>query len=265
MPFSTVFALPARAPALLRRGLCWLALGLAGLASGLPAAAQTPPAAPAASDVGAGVNIESSTRQWLDQEVAKTIAPSADTALRMEVSVGTLDARLRLAPCARVEPYVPTGMRLWGKTRLGLRCVDGPVRWNVFLPIQVKAFGPAWVARGPVVSGTTLAAADAVQAEVDWAEEPSPVLASASQWVGAVATRSLNAGQTLRQAMVRAPVAFEAGAMVRIVAQGAGFNVTADGQAVSPGVVGQQAKVRMDGGRMISGTVLDSHTVRVDI
>ena len=32
----------------------------------------------------------------------------------MEVSVGTLDSRLRLAPCSRVEPYLPAGSRLWG-------------------------------------------------------------------------------------------------------------------------------------------------------
>ena len=45
----------------------------------------------------------------------------AETAtLRMEVIVGNLDSRLRLAPCGNVEPYLPVGMRLWGKT-LGFR------------------------------------------------------------------------------------------------------------------------------------------------
>ena len=183
----------------------------------------------------------------------------------MEVSVGQLDSRLRLAACAKVEPYVPTGMRLWGKTRLGLRCVDGPVRWNVFLPVQVRAFGPAWVARGSLVAGSALNPTDLMQAEVDWAEDASPVLSDPSQFANAVLTRSINGGQAVRQSMVRAAVAFEAGATVRIVAQGPGFAVTADGQATSQGVIGQSARVRMDGGRIITGTVLDAHTVKVDI
>ena len=52
--------------------------------------------------------------------------------LRMEVQMGQLDSRLRLAACAKVEPYLPAGSRLWGRTRLGLRCVQGSVPWNVF-------------------------------------------------------------------------------------------------------------------------------------
>jgi flagellar basal body P-ring formation protein FlgA len=50
-----------------------------------------------------------------------------------------------------------------------------------------------------------------------------------------------------------------------VVAQGPGFQVASDGQAVSAGVVGQIARVRMDNGRVMSGTVLDTRTVKVDL
>ena len=63
-------------------------------------------------------------RRWLDRSVAEMNA-NASVPLRMQVTLGSLDSRLRLASCARVEPYVPPGTRLWGKTRLGLRCLDG--------------------------------------------------------------------------------------------------------------------------------------------
>ena len=87
------------------------------------------------------------SQAWLDQAVAAA-RPAGATALRMIVTVGALDSRLSLAPCAAIEPYVPNGLRLWGKTRIGVRCLDGAVRWNVFLPVQVKALGPAWVKIG---------------------------------------------------------------------------------------------------------------------
>ena len=58
---------------------------------------------------------------------------------------------------------------------------------------------------------------------------------------------------------------FEAGTNVRVVAEGPGFSVTSDGQAVGAGIVGQTVRVRMDGGRFMSGTVIDSRTVRVAI
>ena len=204
------------------------------------------------------------TQLWVNNAVS-TAFPSGTSPLRMEVTLGELDSRLRLAPCARVEPFIPVGTRLWGKTRLGLRCLSGSVKWNVFLPVTIKAYGPAWVIKGNVAQGAALAQDDAMEAEVDWAEETSPIVTSPSQWVGQVASRALTTGQALRQNMTKPAQVFQAGAQVRVVAQGTGFQITSDGQALSAGVVGQPARVRMDGGRVMTGVVMDSRTVRLEI
>ncbi len=203
------------------------------------------------------------TQHWLDDALAQ--AQAGGLPLRMEVSVGTLDSRLRLAPCARVEPYLPAGARLWGRTRLGLRCVDGPTRWNVFLPITVKAFGPAWVLAGNVGTGAVLSEQDAIEAEVDWAAEPAAIVANPKDWVGQTATRPLSAGQALRQNMVRAPDLFKAGSAVRVVVQGPGYAVTSSGQAMSAGAQGQSVRVRMANGRIIGGTVLEDGTIEATL
>lgn len=204
------------------------------------------------------------TRRWLDQAVAG-VKSNEQAPLRMEVAVGALDSRLRLAACSRVEPYMPPGMRLWGRTRLGLRCMDGAAKWNVFLPVTVKAYGRAWVIRRDVASGAVLAESDVMEAEVDWAEEFSPVVIDPQQWVGHVATRALTTGQALRQNMIRPAQLFQAGTQVRVVAQGTGFQITSDGQALSAGVLGQLVKIRMDSGRIMSGLVLDARTVRIEL
>lgn len=206
----------------------------------------------------------SAARHWVDGALASAHA-RAEVPLRMEVQLGALDSRLRLAPCAKVEPYLPPGARLWGRTRVGLRCVDGLARWNVFLPVTVKAFGPVWLVRNDIAPGAVLGEADLMQGEADWAEEASPVMAHPSQWIGQVAARSLGTGTVLRQNMIRPATVFQAGAQVRVIAQGSGFQITADGQALSSGVVGQLAKVRMDNGRIMSGTVLDARTVKLEM
>ena len=200
------------------------------------------------------------TQRWLDEALAQP-ATGGTLPLRMEVSVGQLDPRLRLAPCARVEPYLPAGARLWGRTRLGLRCVDGGVRWNVFLPITVKAYGPAWVLAGNVATGTVLTQHDAMESEVDWAAERAAIVANPEAWVGQIAARPLLAGQALRQGMVRAPDLFKSGAQVRVVAQGQGYAVTAVGRALSAGSEGQNIRVRMANGRLVSGIVLSDGTI----
>ena len=233
------------------RRACLVAAGvLAGFAA---AQAQSP-----------GEALVKDSQAWLDRAVAAA-RPAGAAPLRLVVSVGALDNRLTLAPCATVEPYIPPGMRLWGKTRLGLRCIDGNARWNVFLPVQVQAFGEAWVVKGDVPPGRVLGQDDAVLAEVDWAQDNASILADPAMWVGQTAARQLSTGQALRFGMVKPAQVFQAGAMVRVVAQGAGFSVTSDGQALSAGVIGAQARVRIDNGRVLSGVVLDVHTVRVDL
>ena len=201
---------------------------------------------------------------WLEQNVTQqSVGNSAG--LRIEVEVGQLDSRLKLAPCQSIEPFLPPGQSLWGRTRVGLRCAQGAVRWSVFLPVTVHAWGVAWVLIRNVPPGATLTENDAMQSEVDWAADPSPIVARREGWIGQVANRPLLAGSPLRQTFVRAPEVFPSGAQVRVVALGSGFRVTADGQALSGGVVGQLARVRMEGGRIMSGTVVDKNTVQVQI
>ena len=181
--------------------------------------------------------------------------------LRPQITVGRLDSRLHLAPCARVEPYLPSGTRLWGQTRIGLRCTQGPVAWNVFLPVHIQVWGPGWVLRRPVVAGQTLEATHAELAEVDWTVHRDGVLVRPQDWRGLQAARSLAAGQVLRPSLVRPPQVFDAGQTVRLRLSGPGFEVTATGEALGAGRVGETVRVRLPNRRVLLGTVVDAQTV----
>lgn len=148
---------------------------------------------------------------------------------------------------------------------MGVRCVDGMSRWNVTLPATVKVTGPAWVVRNPVSVGSPIADTDVIQAEVDWAAEADTILTEREQWLDQIASRSLTAGQALRRTMLKPAQVFQPGAVVRVVAQGAGFQVSSEGQALTAGVVGQPARVRMENGRVSSGVVVNNRTVRIDL
>ena len=207
--------------------------------------------------------LEQMARDWVEPALASVNGPDGGGPLRPEILFGSLDARLRLTPCARIEPYLPPGTRLWGRSRIGLRCLDGPVRWNVFLPVTVKAWGPGWVLRRPVPAGSVLAQEDAELADMDWAEQPYAVLANPERWVGLQAAYALQPGQALRQNMVRPVPAFGPGAQVRVSSVGPGFQVVVSGEALTAGVPGQSVRVRLNGGRIVTGTVRDGQTVDV--
>ncbi len=209
-------------------------------------------------------NLEQTAREWLQPALEAALpADGAAAPLRPEVEIGSLDSRLRLAPCDRVEPYLPPGSRLWGRSRVGLRCVEGPRRWNVYLPVTVKAFGPAWVLKRAVAAGDTLAQEDAELAEVDWAAHRAGILAVPERWVGLETAFPLTPGQALREHMVRPLKAFDAGAQVRVMGGSGGVRVGATGQALTAGLVGQPARVRLPGGKVVTGQVQPDQTVEL--
>lgn len=193
----------------------------------------------------------------LDQQVRQlalqSVRPGAAGVSRVEVTIGTLDPRLKLAACEKVEPYLPNGVRLWGKTRIGLRCTRGPAAWNVFLPITVKAWGTALVARAVLPAGSVLAAADLAQAETDLAEDPSMALTESTTAVGRTLMVALLPGQSLRQAHLKARQWFAAGETVQVLARGPGFSAASTGEALTAGIEGQSARVRTEGGRVLVG------------
>ena len=173
--------------------------------------------------------------------------------LKVEVLVGALDPRLKLAPCQRIEPYLPAGTRWWGKTRVGLRCTQGVTPWNVFMPVTVKVHGRALVAAAPLPAGTVLSANDLRLAEVDLAEDGSAALDDPSLALGRTLQRALASGQSLRQSHLKARQWFAVGDTVQVRAGGDGFSVSGEGQALTRGVEGEPARVRTEAGRVLTG------------
>jgi len=223
------------------RRLAWgfvVACGL--LAAALPANAEEP-----ASALAAGL-LDEVRSLALD----KAGAPAA---ARVEVVVGQLDPRLHLAPCERIEPYLPANVRLWGKSRIGLRCTQGRTAWNVYLPIVVKVWGRALVVPAGAAAGSVLAEADLEEAEVDLAEEFTAAFFDRKLVVGRTLSQSLRPGQAVRQGHVKSRQWFAAGDTVKVVAAGEGFALEAVGQALTNGTEGQPAKVRTESGRVVTG------------
>jgi flagellar basal body P-ring formation protein FlgA len=250
-------------PGLLRSAAWALACALAVLMSLAVTPASAQYAAAKAVTANDRALLAQMARDWLTPALESTMADNPDSLLRPEVIMGALDSRLRLAPCQQIEPFLPPGTRLWGRSRVGLRCLEGRVHWKVYVPVTVKAWGPAWVLRRAVPGGTVLTQDDADLAEMDWAEQTASVLATPESWVGQEAAFALQPGQTIRANMVRPVPAFERGAQVRVKSLGSGFHVVVSGQAMEDGVVGQSVRVKLNGGRTVTGTVRPGQVVEV--
>ncbi len=220
----------------------------AALSTAVAPLARAQTAAPAADD-GAGDAI----RFLVERQVAGAVPGGPH---RVEVQVGRIDPRLQLAPCGRIEPYLPPGARLWGRTTIGVRCVEG-ARWATLLPVTVSVFGPALVAAVPLAAGAAVTPADVRLEEVDLTRESAPPVADPSHLAGRVLTRAIVAGQPIRQDWLRLPPVVSAGDPIRIRLVGQGFTVISEGVAMAPAAEGQTLRVRTESGRVVVGQVRD--------
>jgi flagella basal body P-ring formation protein FlgA len=156
-------------------------------------------------------------------------------------------------------------MRMWGKSRIGLRCTQGVAKWNVYLPITVRVFGTALIATSGVSAGSVLTAADLAQAEIDLAEDNSPPLANPELAVGRTLARALKPGQSLRQSHLKVRQWFAAGDTVTVLAQGEGFAVSGEAQALNPGIEGQPVRLRTESGRVLTGLPVGERRVELPL
>ncbi len=187
------------------------------------------------------------------EQIERLVHQALGDQQRVEVDVGNLDVRLRQAPCERLEAFVPAGARLWGRSLVGIRCVDGP-RWNTAVPINVRVFGPALVASTLVLAGTPASASDFRLAQIELTRQNRNLLQDPALLDGKVLGRAVSAGQPLRAEDLRVAQTVAPGDPVHIRLLGSGFEIGAEGVALSGAGDGQPVRVRTDNGKVLSGT-----------
>lgn len=195
-------------------------------------------------------------------EAAQALAPAGARVLALP---GPLDPRLKLAACERVQPQLPTGVPAWGRTRVALRCVQGPVAWNVHLPVTVQVWAPALVARTAMAAGSTVQPQTLGLAEIDWAAATAQPYADSAALAGRVLARPLAAGEAVRPPHLQARQWFAAGDVVSVVSRGRGFSIATEGQALAAGVEGRPVRVRINDRHVAVGRPVGPKLVEVGL
>lgn len=181
---------------------------------------------------------------------------------RVSYTLGAVDSRLNLPACAAPEAFLPPGVRLWGRTNVGVRCL-GSQPWTIYVPVSVKILAGVVVAAHGLAQGRTIRPEDLTVQEVDLGQLPGAVVIDPGQAVGRIATLSVAPGQPLRQDLLRSAPVIQQGQSVTLRVQGSGFKVSAAGKAVNNAAEGQIAQVRTPSGRTVSG--IARHGAIVDI
>ncbi len=179
-----------------------------------------------------------------------------------DFTVGAIDPNNHLAPCPALEAFLPAGARPWGRINVGVRC-QAVAGWSIYVPAQVRVMGEYLATARPLARGQVLAAGDLVRRRGDLAELPAGIVTEEARAVGHVLGVSVQSGQVLRSDLLRAPLAVQQGQSVKIVSTGKGFQVSAEGKALTGAADGQVVQVRTASGQTLTGIARTGGTVEV--
>jgi flagella basal body P-ring formation protein FlgA len=170
-------------------------------------------------------------------------------------------SRARPLACeSSIEPFLPSGSRLWGRTSVGVRCT-GARSASAFVPVRIRIYGPALVAARALAPGQILTAEDLRVEEGELGQ--SAVLTDPAQAIGRRIAVGVSGGQPVRPDLLRSQQVIAQGESVKVRVSGAGFTIVAEGTAIAHATDGQSVQVRMDSGRTVSGTARTGRLVEV--
>ncbi|MCA8115719.1 flagellar basal body P-ring formation chaperone FlgA [Burkholderia cepacia] len=255
---------PAPQPAFAAR------MAAARAASALPAPRATPRSANAAPAANAANAAQPATPPG--QQDPESIRRAALAFLQQQIAglPGKTTATVTtafprgLAACTTLEPFMPTGARLWGRTTVGVRCA-GERPWTVYLQAKVTVQATYYVAARQIAPGEPLSAADLVARDGDLTVLPLAVITDPAQAIGSTALARISAGLPLRQDLLKSAASVSAGQTVRVVAAGPGFTISAEGSALANAAPGQSVRVRMAAGQIVTAIVKDAGTVEIPL
>jgi flagellar basal body P-ring formation protein FlgA len=228
----------------IRRAAALLALGVVGTAQ----AVDTPQSLEA-------------IRKAAQQFVRAQIPGEPNT---VEISVGALDERLRLAACSKpLQAALPAGGTFREKTTVAVTC-PGETRWTVYVPVSIATNVSTLVLRHAALRGTRVTAEDVEVQVRQVAGTSASYLTNVTDLTGLTLKRPLAAGSVLTADAFQADTVVKRGQQVTLLASAGGIEVRAVGRALSDGQAASRVRVQnLSSQLVVEGVVEGGNVIRV--
>lgn len=164
--------------------------------------------------------------------------------------------------CHDLQPFLTSGQRLRPRQTVGVRCL-APQAWTSYVQVNLSIQGYYYVANRTLNPGDVLSLDDMIAREGDILRLARGVIFDPSQAIGYVVSQRIPTGTPIKATSLRDAQSIQRGQQVRTIAQGTGFTVTGEGQALENGNPGALIQVRTSSGQVISGIVVDATTVQI--
>ncbi|MEZ2583483.1 flagellar basal body P-ring formation chaperone FlgA [Kluyvera intermedia] len=178
-----------------------------------------------------------------------------------EVNVSLRNTQNLKLACENPTFSTPGNSRLWGNLTVLAQCGNA----KQYLQVSVQAVGDYVVAATPIVRGAPIEAQSVTLMRGRLDQLPPRTMLTLAQTEDAISLRDVAIGQPIQLSMVRQSWRVKAGQKVQVIAQGEGFSINGEGQALNNAGVSQNARVRMSSGQVVSGQVNTDGNILINL
>lgn len=183
---------------------------------------------------------------------------------KIDISIGTLDSRLRLHRCNKpLEAFRTPGTRMLGNTSIGIECTDA-APWKLYVPVKISIYENVLTAKRYLKRGTQIKPDDIELHRRDLSTITRGYITEPQQAVGMILKQTLMADALLTPVMLEAQKLVHRGEGVIILAKNNGVEVRMKGKALVDGANGQTIRVKnLASQRIVEGQVISRGVVSV--
>lgn len=171
---------------------------------------------------------------------------------RVSVEIGAYPRSEKILACERWQISLPEGSRLWGRVSLNARCLAGS-RQALYVAALIRLEGKMLVAARHIPNGWTIGPDDLRSVNGDLTNLSADLLFNETEAIGRSSRSSILAGRPLQRSLLREQNLVRAGQPVRLVFRNAKLSVSNEGVAMGNAALGQNVRVRLPGGKILSG------------
>lgn len=182
--------------------------------------------------------IQTQVAQFLTDEYTKT------QAVKVEVKVGNLDQRLRLARCdQKLALNLKDPLNSGGNVNVQVSC-KGSSSWTILVPAQAKVYRSVAVASRTLQRGDVITEDDLTHEVKEVSEYRLGFALTPEAIVGKELKFTVNKGEAFRNSALDTPLVIKRGDAVTMEAAAGEISVKTSGTAITDGRVGQQIRVK---------------------
>lgn len=201
--------------------------------------------------------IPTQVAQFLTDEYTKT------QAVKVEVKVGNLDNRLRLARCSQSLSFgLKDALNNGGNVNVQVSC-KGVSSWTILVPAQAKVYRSVAVAGRILQRGDVISASDITTDIKDVSEFRLGFALTPESIVGKEVKFTVNRGEVFRNSALDSPQVIKRGDTVTVEAAAGEIRVKTNATAITDGRIGQQIRVKNNqSARIINAKVVGAGLVQ---